>query len=414
MSVHVLILIENEGYPTDARVSRHADALVNHGYNVTVLAPFKDSSEEPAETVSGVQVLRYGLGQPVSGRRGYAVEYTRAAFELGRLVRQVDARRTVDVVIACNPPDFLVALARVLLPRRRAVLMDHHDLSPELYERKFGRRGAPYIALVAAERLAFRAAHVVMASNESYAKKTRERGGVAPERIVTVPHGPDPARIFPVSPRAELKRGRPLLVTWAGSITQLDRILTLIEAADELVNRRGRDDIAFALLGRGDAKPAVDAEVAARGLEDAVSLPGLASGQLYREYLATADVCVAVDLPNPMNHHSTVTKVLDYMAMGRPVLQLPLDEMQRVCGDATVYAHDCDPIRFADALEALLDDPKRRADLGRRAREHILDGGMWPDHVPSLIAAVEIARELAARPAAGRVSRSLRRVRLLR
>lgn len=414
MSAHVLILVENEGYPTDPRVSRHAEALVDHGYDVTVLAPLSDSSERPTEVVAGVEVLRYALGSAVAGRRGYAVEYSRAAFELGRLVRQVEARHPVDVVIACNPPDFLVVLARMLLPRRRAVLMDHHDLSPELYERKFGRRGTPYAVLVAAERLAFRAAHVVMASNESYARKTRDRGRVPAERVVTVPHAPDPARIFPVPARADLKRGRPLLVTWAGSITQLDRIVTLIEAADELVNRRGRDDIAFALLGRGDARPAVDAEVERRGLTGAVDLPGLVSGQLYREYLATADVCVAVDLPNPMNHNSTVTKVLDYMAMGRPVLQFPLDEMRRVCGDATAYAHDCDPVRFADALQALLDDPERRADLGRRARERMLDGGMWPDHIPSLIAAVETARERAARRSAGRLSGALRRVRLLR
>lgn len=395
MSVHILILIENEGYPTDARVRRHAQALVDNNYDVTVLAPLKDPSERPAEVVEGVQVLRYVLGAPVAGALGYALEYSRAAFELGRLVRQVQMRHPVDVAIACNPPDFVVALARLLLPRRSAVILDHHDLSPELYERKFGRRGMPYTALVALERLSFRASHVVMASNESYAKLARKRGGVAPERLVTVPHRPDPARIFPVPPRADLKRGRPLLVAWAGSITESERVLTLIEAADELVNRRGRKDIAFTLLGRGDAKPAVEAEVARRGLADAVTLPGPTDGQLYREYLATADVCVAVDRPNPMNHQSTVTKVLDYMAMGRPVLQFPLDEMRRVCGEATEYAHDRSPGQFADDLVGLLDDPERRAILGRRAREHILHGGMWPDHIPSLLAAVEVARERA-------------------
>ncbi len=409
MSAHVLILIENEGYPTDARVHRHARALVDNDYDVTVLAPLKDSSEKSSEVVGGVQVLRYGLGAPAPGLRGYAKEYSRAVFELGRLIRQVDARHAVDVAIACNPPDFVVALARVLLPRRSAVVMDHHDLSPELYERKFARRGTPYIALLAVERLAFRAAHVVMASNESYAQMTRDRGGVAPEWVVTVAHAPDPERIFPVPPRPELKRGRPLLVTWAGSMTQRERVITLVEAADELVNRRGRNDIAFALLGRGDAKPAVEAEVARLGLADAVVLPGQVRGQLYREYLATADVCVAVDLPNPMNHQSTVTKVLDYMAMGRPVLQFSLDEMQRVCGETTAYAHDYDAVSFADGLGALLDDPERREDLGRRAREHILDGGMWPDQIPSLLAAIEAGLERAGRTSAGRVRRPRRR-----
>lgn len=411
MSAHVLILIENEGYPADARVRRHADALIDHDYEVTILAPFKDASEEASEVVGGVRVLRYALGGPARGALGYAKEYSRAALELGRLARQVHARQAVDVAIACNPPDFVVALARLLLPSRTAVLMDHHDLSPELYERKFGQRGAPYMALVAVERMAFRAAHVVMASNESYAKKTRER--VAPERVVTVAHGPDPGRVFPVPPRPELKRGRPLLVTWAGSITQLDRVLTLIEAADELVNRRGRDDVAFAVLGRGDAQYAVEAEVARRGLAESVDFPGMLTGQLYREYLATADVCVAVDLPNPMNHHSTVTKVLDYMAMGRPVLQFRLDEMQRVCGDATAYASDFDSVSFADELEALLDDPERRADLGRRGHERICDGGLWPDQIPSLIAAIETARERAARPGGRRAKRLLARVRPL-
>jgi glycosyltransferase involved in cell wall biosynthesis len=112
--------------------------------------------------------------------------------------------------------------------------------------------------------------------------------------------------------------------------------------------------------------------------------------------MATADVCLSLDEPNPMNDKSLMIKVLEYMAMGRPVVQFPLAEMRKACGDATVYAASADSVDLAQQIAALLDDPERSEELGQAARARVRDGLMWPDQVPVLLAAVERAAGVPA------------------
>jgi glycosyltransferase involved in cell wall biosynthesis len=325
---------------------------------------------------------------------GYLREYAVSLFHLIRLARRVHRTRPADVVIACNPPDVLPLLARLLGRPKPAVIFDHHDLSPELFERRLQRKGVLHRLLLRLERQAFRTADVVMSSNDSYAEIARTRGGVPADRLFAVRNAPDPQRIFPVQPDPELKRGSRYLVVWAGSMTQRSRCAHLIDAAEEIVKGRARDDVRFVLLGSGIARQGLIEEVHARGLADAVDLPGPVGDELLRQYYSTADVCVSVDEQNDMNHLSTVTKVLDYMAMGRPVVQFPLKEMSAVCGDASAYARNGDPSDLAEQIVALLDAPDRRERLGARARERMLDGRMWPDQVPQLFAAIERALEV--------------------
>jgi hypothetical protein len=89
------------------------------------------------------------------------------------------------------------------------------------------------------------------------------------------------------------------------------------------------------------------ADTARRGLDDYIDFPGRAQDDLLRAYMATADVCVGVDESNPMNDSSTMTKVIEYMVMGRPIVQFPLHETRRVCGDTSLYARSGDPIDLA-------------------------------------------------------------------
>jgi glycosyltransferase involved in cell wall biosynthesis len=270
-------------------------------------------------------------------------------------------------------------------------MFDHHDLSPELFEEKFGKRGALHRGLLAAERRTFRRADVVLSSNDSYAEIARTRGGVPDERVFVVRNGPDPERIRPVEPVPELLRGRRHLVTWVGRMSIQEGLENAVGAAEEL-RRRGREDVSFALVGPGDARDGLIELVESRGLDDIVALPGRVDDEGVCRYVSTASVCISVDSPGPLNDRSTMIKVLEYMSLGRPVVQTPLPEMVRLCGDATAYARPDDPIDLADRIEELLDDPAKAADLGERARRHIAENGLtWPDQVPRLLTAVQSA-----------------------
>jgi glycosyltransferase involved in cell wall biosynthesis len=190
-------------------------------------------------------------------------------------------------------------------------------------------------------------------------------------------------------------------VLWLGVMSSQEGLSRLVDAADQLVNERGRTDVQFALVGPGDVHEELRRHVRERGLEQAVLVSGQVGDDRVRTYMSTADVCVNVDERNAMNDRAAMRKVMEYMAVGRPVVQFPLTEMRRICGDATVYARNADPCDLAEQIAALLDDPERRERLGRAAQARAFDGLMWPQQVPAFLAAAELAlraRDRAAEP----------------
>jgi glycosyltransferase involved in cell wall biosynthesis len=165
----------------------------------------------------------------------------------------------------------------------------------------------------------------------------------------------------------------------------------LIDAAEDVVHRLGRTDVQFAIVGPGDARAELQRNIDARRLGAFVELPGAVDDDLVRAYLCTADVCVGVDQPNAMNDKAAMRKVLEYMALGKAVVQFPLAEMQRLCGDASAYARSGDANDLAARICELLDDDSRRLALGDAARRRAWSGLMWPQQVPALMASVEAA-----------------------
>jgi glycosyltransferase involved in cell wall biosynthesis len=391
LSPHVLIALENEPYPFDRRVLQEAEALLAAGYEVTVCGPTGFGYDAPEEWRDGVHVLRYPMPEGGRSVAGYLREYAVSLLRLGRLMRRAHARRPVDVAIVCCPPDLLVLPALVLRRSGAAVIMDHHDLSPELFAVKFGERRALQRLVRAAESFALRRSDVVMATNGTYAELEQRRGPVDADRVFVVRNGPDPARIHPVPPRDELRHGHERMVLWIGVMSEQEGLHHLIAAAEELIVRRGRRELGVAIVGSGDAREQLMEDARRRGLADHVHFPGRADDDHVRAYMATADVCVSVDEPNPMNDSSTMIKVIEYMLMGRPIVQFRLHETSRLVGDASLYARPGDAHDLSDKIADLLDDSERAAELGTIGRERAMNGLLWEQQVPQLIAAVEAA-----------------------
>ena len=390
LGAQILILRQNEPFPY-GWVGQEAKALAGAGYDVTVLCPTGLTYDQMEETHSGVMVYRFVAPRGGRGAVGYLREYGLSMIRLWRLIRRITRSAFIDVVIVCTPPDFMVALVLGLRRRGTSVVLDARDPGPELFEAKFGRRGPLYHLLLLAERWAVQLADIVTPPNEPCAELVRRRAGAEAERVFVVGSGPDPDRIFPVPPSPELRRGKRHLVVWMGRISEKEGLECLVDAAGHLVHRLGRTDVAFSIVGPGETHGLL-AEIGRRDLQDVFEVVGpLTDPADVRMYLASADVCVSVDRRNAMNDRSTMMKVFEYMAMGRPVVQFPLTEMVRLCGETTLYARDSDAIDFAQKIALLLDDPDRREQLGAAARRRVLDGLMWTDQVPVLVEAVESA-----------------------
>jgi glycosyltransferase involved in cell wall biosynthesis len=391
VTCHVLFLFEGGSYPLDVRIRSQTGTLTRGGYEVTVIAPTAPHSSAPAEDVDGVHVRRFRPPPGGRGAVGYVREFAVALVRIARLARAVDRERPVDLVIACNPPDLLVLSALPLMRRGARLLFDARELSPELFEAKFRRRGVMHRLLLGCERWALRRADAVIAVSQGFVDILRERCRLPAERVFLVGNGPDPQRVYPVEPRPELRHGREHLVLWLGVMSTQDGLERLIAAADELVNRGGRADVTFALVGDGDAEDDLRAEVRRRGLEEVVFFEGLVRDEGVRAFISTADVCVGTDVCVGMNDRTMMRKIIEYMAIGRPVVQFPLREMKRICGDSAVYARDADSADLARQIGALLDDPERRRRLGEAAQARAHSGLMWPQQEPALLAALRAA-----------------------
>jgi hypothetical protein len=161
----VLILVENLPSPFDRRVWQEATTLRDAGYLVSIICPTGRGYERKFEAIEGIHVYRYSLPVEASGAAGYALEYAVALAWTSVLAWRVFLTRGFDVIHACNPPDLLFLIGGFFRLFGKKFVFDHHDLNPELYEAKFGRRDFFYRLMLKLEYWTFRSADVSIATN---------------------------------------------------------------------------------------------------------------------------------------------------------------------------------------------------------------------------------------------------------
>jgi glycosyltransferase involved in cell wall biosynthesis len=383
----ILIIVENLPVPFDRRVWQESLALVGAGAEVSVICPKGRGYEAEHEVLEGVNVYRHGLPAEGDSAFGYLREYASALLHESRLAWSVFFKHGFDAVHGCNPPDliFLVALPFKLIGKK--FVFDHHDINPELYEAKFNRRGFFWRLLVLFERLTFFFADIVISTNESYRRIAIERGRKRADRVFVVRSGPDlrRVRIMPVDPK--WSNGRRHLVGFVGVIGDQEGIDLLLESVRHLVRDLGRVDIQFVLVGDGPSRKRMEALSMEMGLADFVTFLGRAPDEQLFSVLSSADICVNPDRVNPMNDLSTMNKILEYMAMRKPIVQYDVAEGRVSASEASLYARANDPIDFAEKIVELLSDPARRERAGEFGRDRIENELSWAHQVPKLIAA---------------------------
>ncbi|MEA5361934.1 glycosyltransferase family 4 protein [Amycolatopsis sp., V23-08] len=384
------MLVENLSVPFDRRVWQESTTLRDAGWEVHVICPQGTKRDTEAEAViDGVHIHRYPLKAATGGPAGYLQEYGSALWHTLRLARKIGP---VDVVHACNPPDLLYLVAKVLKRQGAKFIFDQHDLCPELYLSRFDRgQDLLYRGVCALERATYRAADVVISTNESYKQVARIRGGKRPEDVFVVRSAPVVERFHEVPVEPELKKGKPYLLAYLGVMGPQDGVDYALRALAKLRDEVGRTDWHAVFVGSGDAFDDMVALSAKLGLANQVEFTGRISDEDLVRYLSTADVCLSPDPLNPLNDVSTMNKVMEYMAMSKPIVSFELREARVSAGDAAVYAPANDETEFAALVSRLLDDPEERVRMGKLGQARVAGALSWENSAKALIAAYEHA-----------------------
>jgi len=388
MKKKCLIFIEDGSFTYDNRVIREAKALGDVGWDISVISP--KYHDDPFLKKFNDHLRAYYYPKPsTESLAGHALESLLTLFWGSIITFIVFLRHGFSVIQACNPTDILwiIALPYKLIGKK--FIFDQHDLVPELIlsRNPRNRPGLLYNIFVLLEKCSYRLADAVIATNESYKSVALTRGGKRPDEVFVVRNGPDLKKFRKVLPKIGLKDDREVLVGYLGNMNPQDGVGYLLKAAKEVVLGRGRRDIKFVFVGGGSSQPGLVGESLEMGLSDNVIFTGRLPDDEMLSTLSACDMCVQPDPYNPLNDKSTMNKVMEYMALEKPVIAFDLKETRVSGGDVALYAFPNEYVELADQILYLADHPDVRNRMGRMGRERVEKELSWEYSVPHLLQA---------------------------
>lgn len=386
--IKVLMLMQNSRYPVDPRVRREAIALKSKDKEVTLICP-GNSDEKRFEIIDGVRIYRFLKLRFAENLLGYLLEYSYTMTLIFLISLFVLLRQGFDIVHAHCPPDTFVFIAAFYKILGKKFVYDHHDLSPELYNVKSGGKGNKFVYenLILLERFSCQLADCVIATNQSYKNIEMERGGIPEERITIVRNGPEIHKMKLVEPDSGLRAKAGTILGYVGAIGVQDGLDYLLRTIKHLVYEMNQTDIFCVIIGRGSILPDLKKLASELQVNDYVWFTGFIPDDDMIRYLSTADICVDPDPSNPFNDRCTMIKILEYMALGKPIVAFDLPEHRVSAQDAAYYAKPNDESDFARQIIALVNNPKQREKMGQIGMKRIAEGLSWEHQASSLIKA---------------------------
>jgi glycosyltransferase involved in cell wall biosynthesis len=367
---HVLLIVENVALARDHRLQKQVGALAASGYRVTVIC----RADPGNDACPGARVLAYRAPADATSKLGFVREYGYSWFMAAWLTVKVFLTEPFDAIQISGTPDIYFTIGAPFKLLGRRLVLDQRDLSPELYAVRFGRRrGIVYSALCWLERMSYRVADHVITVNGSLEKIVYARGGLTPGNVTVVGNGPSLARTSKRPARLDLKHGRRFLCCWLGLMGPQDRVDVALRSIDQLVHMVGRTDCHFAFIGDGESRRASEALAADLGLREWTSFPGWAGQDEAFVYLSMSDLGLEPNLEDIVSP----VKAMEYMAFGLPLVCFDLNETRTLAGGAAAYAQPGDVAGFARLIDRLLDDPERRAEMGRVGRRLFEERIAW-------------------------------------
>jgi glycosyltransferase involved in cell wall biosynthesis len=378
---HILFIVENLPVPFDRRVWQEATTLQESGMDVSIICPQMKGYTEPYEVLEGIEIYRHPLPFEARGALGYLVEYGVAIYWEKKLARKIFKKKPFHVIHGCNPPDLIYLTAKKYKRKGVKYVFDHHDINPELYIAKYDKKDFFYKLMCFFEKRTFQNSDASIATNESYKNIAIKRGGMDPGLVQIVRSGPKLDRLKVQEPILEYKKGRKYLLGYLGVIGEQEGIDLLLDSMQQIVEKR--QDVQLAIVGGGSDLDILKKLSEDKGLKEYVDFYGRVSDQKLLDVLNTADVCVNPDKPTEMNNLSTMNKIMEYMALKKPIVQYELKEGRNSALKASLYANDTTD--FAEKIITLLDHPAQRKEMGEFGYQRVVNELSWEFESKKLI-----------------------------
>lgn len=399
---HVLIIVQNLSVPYDRRVWLECNSLVENGFDVSVICP-RSEGDSKREKLNDVEIYRYAPAPMASSAVSFFIEFAYCFLRTALLSFKIHAKKKIDVVQTCNPPDTYWALGKIFKLVGATFVFDQHDLCPEIFDARFGTNKSAWKKslrklLLVFERLNYSTAVKVISTNESYKAIAQDRGKKDENDVVIVRSGPNEDRLYPIDPNKKILGDFEFLLVYIGVMGPQDRVDIAIDAMDEIVNVRGEKRVALALLGDGDCFEELKAQTKKLALNENVVFTGRANDEVIRDYFSSAHLGIAPDPATPFNSHSTHNKIMEYMIFGLPVVAFDLKETKKSASKAvSIVQENADPKAFADRIMELLKDEKTRNEMGKFGRERVLKELVWSHQSPNYVSVIQQALEKSKR-----------------
>ncbi len=357
-------------YESDPRVRREAEALAGRGDDVTVFALRAEGAPSLA-TERGVRVVRLDLPRYRGGKAGaYLRSYLAFLAAVSARLAAAHAKARFDLVHVHTMPDFMVGAA--LIPRMAGarVVLDMHDLMPDLYALKFGlaRTSVAIRALELTQRAATAFADVVICVHENQYELLLA-AGVPARKLAIVMNSADPTLFPPLAEVPSIAGSGPVRVIYHGTVLHRYGVDLAVRAFAEA--RRSEPRLTMQILGGGDFVDEVQSIAAGLGLgQDVIEIPG--------HHRPLAEVARAIReahvgiIPNRDENVDSVlpTKLLEYLAVGIPAIAARTRCIRRFFDARQVELVEVGDVgAMAGAMVRLARDPQRRAAMVKGGRE---------------------------------------------
>lgn len=375
--------------PGDPRIQRQADALLAAGHEVDIIC-LRDSGQLGREQEGRLRIIRLPVNRWSSSFAGHLFEYVVFTMLAALRLALEHARRRYRVVQVATLPDFLVFAALPVRLLGVQVLLDLHEDMPAFFADRFAspwlRPLQPLIGL--ATRASAAVADTMLTVHEPLRELALARG-VAPDRITVVMNSADPALFAPRGSAPQRSAGEPLRLVHHSALQRIYGLQVAVEAMAILRDRPDAPLVSLDVYGEGPHRAAIEAAIARHGVDDRVHLHGRVPIERLPALLAEADAGLVPSLPEPYLQYSLSTKLLEYVALGIPVIASDLATFRsHFTDDALRYVAAGDASALADAIVSLSHEPhaaaQRAAEAQRQAAAYA-----WPEQAARYLSVID-------------------------